>query len=281
MKFHFLLILFLITSVSSCKSSSKNISSAKNNRFNFEKDLLLVQFDCKTDVDDIHSVAALATLLSNSDYTKINYHAVAGTYGTQKGLYVPANDLFKMAFNSNWSDAHTNWKKALQEVKAKALNTLSSGGSIWIAEAGQSDFSAALVKELKQALPEHNLSKKIHVVQHSDWNEKVTSSESIPFLKAQIDYRKIPDGNTLDNGTPGFLSPDYREWKSKIRDKRLQRIWQYAIAIGNQYNGQEGRYNNEAINAGGLDFSDISEVCYILNISDLRDSEAFFELFGY
>ena len=37
-------------------------------RFDITKDLLLVHFDCKTDVDDVQSMAAFATLLSSSDY---------------------------------------------------------------------------------------------------------------------------------------------------------------------------------------------------------------------
>ena len=39
-------------------------------RFNPNKDLLLAHFDCKTDVDDLHSVAALITLLSQPDFKK-------------------------------------------------------------------------------------------------------------------------------------------------------------------------------------------------------------------
>jgi hypothetical protein len=47
--------------------------------FNLKKDLLLAQYDCKTDVDDLHSVAAFATILANPEFSGINYHAVAGT----------------------------------------------------------------------------------------------------------------------------------------------------------------------------------------------------------
>jgi hypothetical protein len=59
---------------------------SKKDGFNMEKDFLLAQFDCKTDVDDIHTMAALATLLSDSCFSTVNYHAVTGTYGIQKGL---------------------------------------------------------------------------------------------------------------------------------------------------------------------------------------------------
>ena len=57
-------------------------------------------------------------------------------------------------------------------------------------------------------------------------------------------------------------------------------IWQLAIDISNEYNGKEGRYNNAAIAAGGLDFSDLSEVCWILGLRDIKDTEHFFKLFA-
>jgi hypothetical protein len=57
-------------------------------KFNVEKDLYLAQFDSKTDVDDIHSIAGVKTILSDSRFSKVKYHAVAGAYGIQDGLYV-------------------------------------------------------------------------------------------------------------------------------------------------------------------------------------------------
>ncbi|RPD95954.1 hypothetical protein EGM88_10820 [Aureibaculum marinum] len=253
-------------------------SSAKD--FNLKKDLLLVHFDCKTDVDDLQTAAALATLMSNSKFSKIKYHAVAGTYGIQKGLYVPPNKLFKLAFGNNWTDANKNFKNAIKQVKMIAIKTLKDGGDIWIAEAGQSDFTAELIKAIRLELPQLNSKDRIHVVQHSDWNEKVTSKESLQFVKKHINYHKIADGNVVGNGTPGFRTPEYTYWKKNIKTKKLIKIWQLAIEISNKYNGKDGRYNNEAISAGGLDFSDLSEVCWILGIQDIKDTEQFFSSYA-
>ena len=248
--------------------------------FTIDKDLLLAQLDCKTDVDDLHTAAALATLLANERYDEINYHAVAGTYGIQEGLYVPGNELFEMAFDDNWSDAHTDLNKALYEVSAIVKETLKNNGDIWIADAGQSDFSAKLIRMLNNDMPEINTKERIHVVQHSDWNEEVTTPEDLAFVKANSDYHKIPDGNAVGNGTPGFRTPDFTEWKSYLSDPRLTEIWQLAVDIGNRYNGVDGRYLNEAVKAGGLDFSDLSEICWMLGLEDIRDTEEFFERFG-
>jgi hypothetical protein len=267
--------LFLLTPINAMGNQS-----LKEQSFDAEKDLLLVQFDCKTDVDDLQSAAALATLLSDARFSKIHYHAVAGTYGIQEGLYVPPNSLFRLAFGDNWTDAHENLADAVEKVKGIIKTTLANQGDIWIAEAGQSDFTARLIKAIQSDLHDIATSQRIHVVQHSDWNEKSTSPESLQFVKKNTDYQKIPDGNVVGNGTPGFRSPEYTQWKNKITDPELIAIWQLAIDLSNKYNGKEGRYNNEAISAGGLDFSDLSEVCWILQLQDIKDTEEFFNLFG-
>jgi hypothetical protein len=253
---------------------------SKKDTFNIEKDLLLVQFDCKTDVDDIHTMAALATLMFDSGFSGVNYHAVAGTYGTQKGLYVPPNDLLQLAFDNNWTDANENFELAVNKVKGLVITTFANQGDIWVADAGQSDFTAELVKAVKAELPEINSLQRIHVVQHSNWNEEVTSPERLQFVKSNTDYQKIPDGNVVGNGSPGFRSPDYTQLKDKITDPGIVKIWQLAMEIANKYNGKEGRYHNEAISAGGMDFSDLSEVCWILGLSDIKDTEHFFNLFS-
>ena len=65
------------------------------------RDLWLPQFDSKTDVDDLHSVAAVATLVRDPRFADVDYHAVAGAYGIQEGLYVPSPELFEKSFVEN------------------------------------------------------------------------------------------------------------------------------------------------------------------------------------
>lgn len=268
----------LVTSMVMSLSAEHNTIRQK---FNPDKDLLLVHFDCKTDVDDLHTVAALATLMSNKDFSEINYHAVAGTYGIQEGLYVPPNPLFELAFDENWTDAHENVDAAVAQVMNLVQKTLADNGDIWIADAGQSDFSAALVQVLQAEDPKIKTTKRIHIVQHSDWNEKVTAPEKLQFVKENTDYHKIPDGNSVGNGTPGFRDPGFNYWKEKVKDPQLTAIWELSTQISDHYNGKDGRYNNEAIAAGGLDFSDLSEVCYILGLEDIKDADEFFERYSF
>lgn len=248
--------------------------------FDLERDLLLAQFDCKTDVDDLHSVAALGTLLKDERFAQVNYHAVAGTYGIQEGLYVPPNELFEVTFKDHWSDAHTNREQALAEVSTLVSEVLKNGGKVWIAEGGQSDFSADLVRNIQKRMPDINTKEHFHIVQHSDWNEEVTGEENLAFAKANTTYHKIDDGNSGNNGTPLFRSETSVDWQSKLTNAQTIKSWNMAISIGNQYNGQEGRYENKAITQGGLDFSDHSEVIWIFGFEGMKDYDAFFNEFG-
>ena len=132
---------------------------------------------------------------------------------------------------------------------------------------------------MQQEEPALDLSQRIHIVQHSDWNEKVTSRESLAYVKATVAYHKIPDGNAVGNGTPGFRTPDFTDWKQRLKKDDIREIWELAISKGLAYNGVVGRYNNGAVAAGGVDFSDLSEVCWILGLEGIYNTQEFFK--GY
>jgi hypothetical protein len=269
-------LLFL---VSSCGSVNLTDSDYLG-KFNKVKDLYLAHFDLKTDVDDIHSAAAVATMLADERFVKVNYHAVTGTYGTQSGAYVPANELFDLAFGQNWSDAHSDFNKALDEVSSLAAKVINKSGKIWIAEGGQSDFSAALVREMYKSLPEADIKNSVHIVQHADWNEEVTTIENLEYVKNAASYHRIPDGNASGNGTPGFRSDQIIDWRQSIKDPHLISIWEKAIELANTYNGVDDRYLNESTMKGGLDFSDASETCWIFGFNNLVNSNEFFQEFS-
>jgi len=276
------LALILLSGALSCScSNEEHVEPTSFAKFQHDKDLYLAHFDSKTDVDDIHSVAAVATMLADPRFSEVNYHAVAGAYGIQDGLYVPANELFDLAFEEHWSDAHADFGKALGEVSGLAINTLKSEGAIWIADAGQSNFSAALTRSIQELLPEVDVKSHIHIVQHSEWNEGVTSPEDLAFTKEAASYHKIPDGNVVGNGTPGFRSDVAVNWQEHIIDARLTEVWETAIGIANTYNGADGRYLNESIRKGGLDFSDVAETAWIFGFDDLADANDFFQEFSY
>ena len=249
-------------------------------RFDPGQDLLLAHFDLKTDVDDVHSVAAVATLLADPAMAEVRCHAVAGAYGVQTGLYVPAEGLFDLVFDEAWSDAHADRDAALERVTRIAAETLDAGGTVWVAEAGQSDFTAAVVRRLAETVPADVIRSQVVVVQHADWNEEVTTPADLSYVRRATKYERIPDGNSVGNGTPGFRSEAPIDWQARITSPRLGKIWRRAIDITSRYNGAEGRYLNEAIAGGGLDFSDASEVAWVFGLEGLADAEAFFDRFA-
>lgn len=267
----FFLSLILITGVA---------SAATLGQFDRDKDLFLPQFDCKTDVDDLHSVAAVATMLRDERFAGVDYHAVAGTYGTQEGLYVPGSDLFDLAFGERWSDAHNEYDTALGTVADRVIEVLRNGGTVWAADGGQSDFTAAWLAKAEEALPEIDLKKRVHVVQHSDWNESVTSSEKLEYVKSTASYHKIPDGNATGNGTPGFWSDSPEHWSRALNHEEEGELWKLAKSIGEEFNGKDGRYDNPAVSKGGIDFSDTAETCWIFGFGELFDVASFFDTFS-
>jgi hypothetical protein len=50
--------------------------------------------------------------------------------------------------------------------------------------------------------------------------------------------------------------------------------------IANKYNGESGRYVNDAIKAGGMDLSDTAETCWIFGFQELFDVSQFFDRFN-
>ena len=271
--------ILIIAFLASCDSQGESEPDLLG-RFDRDKDLYLAHFDVKTDVDDVHAVAAVATMLADPRFSKIRYRAVAGTYGIQEGLYVPAERVFDLAFGDNWSDAHGDFDKALNEVRSLSIEALGDGGSIWIADGGQSDFSAALIRNIQKLMPEANVKDRVHVVQHADWNEEVTTPEDLAFVKESASYQKIPSGNAVGNGSPGFRSDTAVNWQEHVTDVRLTKTWTAAVEVANEYNGADGRYLNEAIQNGGLDFSDVAETAWIFGFGDLTDANDFFEEFS-
>jgi hypothetical protein len=254
-------------------------SNSAEKKFDMNKDLLLLNFDLKTDVDDVHTIAALDLILKSNQYKNLNYYAISGTYGMQGGGYVPANELFNLVFKHNWTDVHNYRQTSINKTIKKINKTLSLGGNIWMAEAGQSDFT----QEILEALCEYNISftkDQIIVVQHSEWNEKETSVDALNYVKQKTTYIKITDGNQTGNGTPGFNDPDYSTKTLENKNLLSSKTWTLANEISTKYNGINGRYNNKAISGGGADFSDLVEVAYILGIKSTATVAEFFSTFN-
>ena len=248
-------------------------------RFHPATDLFVANFDSKPDPDDLHSVAATAMMLRDPRFACVRHVATAGAYGRQAGAFIDAPKLFDLAFPGNWVDAHADRPAAVAALTARMLATLQAGGDIWVMEAGQSDVTAAVLANLRQRAPDIDTKRHVHVVQHSSWNESATVRSALDLVRSQTDYLKIPDGNTVGNGSPGFNTPDGSAWPALLSDPKSGATWVEARQRALTANATS-LYRNPGIAAGGLDFSDTAEAAYIFGFEGLRDVDAYVAAFA-
>lgn len=269
----------LVCTHTQAKSENALLGRTDLPKFSIKQDLLLLNYDLKTDVDDVHTVAAAYSIFKSERFRNVKRLAVSGTYGVQAGLYVRADSLFNLVYGVTWLDAHQSRLMSLRRTVDVIETTLSTKGRVWVAEAGQSDFTDDVIVELKRRNMDFNRSD-IVVVQHSEWNEGETSKMALGRVKSEATYVKIPDGNQAGNGSPGFNEATYKISDLMARDGLMGKVWLAANEISKKYNGVDGRYLNKTIDEGGLDFSDLSEVVWILNIEGVESPNRFFEVFS-
>lgn len=247
--------------------------------FNPKTDLLLANFDLKPDEDDVMAAAALATVLKHPDFENVKYYAVAGAYGDQNHIFITSgvpdyyNDLFGKE-NKYWTNAHADWNNSVIRVTDKITPILKSGGKVFVQEAGQSNFTFDVLHAvIKNGITLATLNKNVVIVQHSKYNEKNTTPTELTWLKNNTIYIKVDDGNTDDNGTPGFRSKDSK-WLDLAKSTNnpniaSREIWTLADAVCDEW---ESTWTNRFIKAGGVDFSDFVENWRIFELRDKADS---------
>lgn len=238
-------------------------SPAMIGRFDTSRDLLVANYDSKPDVDDLQAVAGLGSVLADPAFACVDYIATSGAYGMQGGKFLPAAKLFTLAFGNNWLDAHTDREATVAALAARMQPVIAAGGRVWVAEAGQSDVTAAAL----QLIP-REMWTSVHVVQHSYWNESQTSPAAIQTVVYNTRYHRVQDGNFPDNGSPAFNTEEGHHWNALLASERVGPIWAEAKRLSDLHN-PVAEYVNPAVEAGGLDFSDTVEVAYIFGFDDM------------
>ena len=242
--------------------------------FDPSRDLLVANYDSKPDVDDLHAVAGLGSVLKHPAYSCVDFIATAGAYGSQGGEFLPAAELFTLAFGDKWQDAHADREEAIATLAARMRATIAAGGRVWVAEAGQSDVTAAAVERLPKPMWTS-----VHVVQHSYWNESQSSAEAMQTVVYNTRYHRIQDGNFPDNGSPAFNTDDGSHWAKLLADPAIGPIWREAKRLSD-YHNPKAAYVNPAVAKGGLDFSDTVEIAYIFGFDDMAGVGDFVERFA-
>lgn len=228
-------------------------------------------------------------MLRHPEFARVRVYGVHNAYGKQRGVTHDSRTLMTMAFGGpegpeTWTDANTpdpsqrsnpgsKWAISTRRLADKAQATLISGGAVWVMEAGQSDITADWVAELiKRGVSEDLIKQKVHVVQHSKWNEDQASDGALKDVKLKTDYIKIDDGNH-NNNTPDYEThPNELPAHSVLREQAkgaanpntaTRGLWAEADRLIGDWSADYSR-----IGSGGLDFSDVVEAWWIFEPED-------------
>ncbi len=235
---------------------------------NLAKDLISLHYDHAPDRDDGHATVAGREMATKLGFTP---WVIGGAYGADNAdTYNSGSEaVMDATWGANgWVNADANWNAAVQATADRWQQTLVACGDIWIAEGGQADLSADVVRELKKRMPGLDTEARIHVVQHSDWNERMALDADLAYVKANTDYLKIPDGNDGGNGTADLNPGGYNgSFLTDALNGRHAAGWEAAFDY----------YNPKSI----LDFSDTVELLHIVDIDtdEVNDVEDFAQAF--
>jgi len=229
-------------------------------------DLLSLHYDHAPDKDDGHSAAADRTILESlhgTNWIRAHVVAVSGTYGLNKAMFNPkSNAIMDAAWKDcgGWIAADRDWEAAVDALCDRWGATLTAGGDVYVKEGGQSDITMAVVRRLRVALPQTDCRMRIHVVQHSDWNENTTTPAALAYVKTNTHYVRIPDANRYLNRKGGDTAFE----RAAIDQPVFGAVWKAAF----EYYSPKQR----------LDFSDTGELLHILGLGEL-DIDAFRQRF--
>jgi len=230
-------------------------------QFRPDRDLLSLHYDHAPDKDDGQSAAADRTLLESMfgpEWIRAHVVPVSGAYGKNRRDFNSDSDAVMDAVwndRGGWLAAHTGRDRAVAEMTARWQKTLAAGGDVWIKEGGQSDLTAEVVKKITQRLPEIDTKKRVHVVQHGNWNEEQTTDDALEYTKQYTHYVRIRDANAylnIHSGNAAFT-------RAAVSHPVFGPGWQAAF----KYYDPKQR----------LDFSDTGELMHILGLGELSIDE--------
>ena len=225
--------------------------------FDAKKDLLSLHYDHAPDKDDGHSAAADRTILESlysRAWIKRHVVPVSGAYGKNaKGFNAKSDAVMDAAWNDcgGWLAANTNREGVLAELAARWGAALKAGGDVWIKEGGQSDLTADVLKRINVKMPDLDTAARIHLVQHSNWNEEQTTDSALAYAKRHVHYIRIRDANAYLNVKGG--NKVFEE--AALRHPVFGPVWKAAFAYYSP--GQR------------LDFSDTGELMHILGLGEI------------
>lgn len=231
--------------------------------FNPELDFISLHYDHASDRDDGQSAVADRTILQSlfgKDWMRLHTIPVSGTCGIQCNTFVNKSKyVMNAVWGHRWLDARYNRLKTVKKLTNLWIKTLNAGGDIWVKEGGQADVTAMIVAKIKNKT-NFKTKKRIHVIQHSEWNENHATFKSLEYVKLNTDYIKIPDQNL-------YFQSFYNNNEfvtAALNDSTFGSLWRVAFDYLNP---------NDKV-----DFSDTGELIYILNLK-VKNIKAFRYMF--
>ena len=232
-------------------------SNGTKENFDPKSDIISLHYDHAPDRDDGHSAAADRTILEilqDRDWIRKHTIAVSGAYGKNKGKFNAKSDAVMDAVWKDcggWISAHRDWDGTVAELAVRWGAVLKTGGDVWVKEGGQSDITADVVRRLKKQLPGVDTTSRIHIVQHSNWNENQTGDQALAYGKKNTHYIRIRDANRYLNRKGGDAS--------FVKAAKGHPVFGPAWKAAFDYYNPEKR----------LDFSDTGELMHMLGLGEI------------
>ncbi|MDO6461430.1 hypothetical protein Q4485_12035 [Granulosicoccaceae sp. 1_MG-2023] len=228
-------------------------------------DFIALHYDNAPDPDDGHAAVAGRMVIAHFGLEEVT-GVVSGAYGAPVAhLYREDSEpVFYATWGEEgvaggWFNAHRQREVSLQNSADQWQSVLLAGGRVLVAEGGQSDYTADVMRELAERDSALDLSR-IWVFQHSygpkSFNESQATQADLSYVKAHATYVKVPDGNTQN------ASADLNERNDAVANRFLAsaqfgEAWSAAFTYLNPFTRK-------------FDASDTVELLYILGL-DSRD----------
>lgn len=225
-------------------------------------DVLALHYDVAPDLDDLHAIAAGCNV---TECFNINPCVVIGAVGiNRQNDYTTTRENKAIAvanaaygagnyLNTGGSIGSAQWDAAVASQAAKWLAAINAGNDVWLAEGGPSDFTHDVLLELLNlGVALTTINNRIHVVQHSTWNENETANADLSYVQNNTDYVKIDDGNNVNNTADLNDNSQLNQFRPWAENSACGAAWISAL------NGLDP--NNK------LDFSDVVELLHIMGI---------------
>ncbi len=225
-------------------------------------DLFVFQLDFAA-LDDGHAAVATAEALADHGVCAL---VVAGTAAVDaEGHSHEYTTVMNATYGNGWVDAaQNNRATAIGDMADEWVATTDSGGDIWVAEGGVSDFTAEVLREVQQRRPELDTKSRVHVVHHIGRNIDTTQPDDLALIVAATDFIQIDDGNS-NNGTADLYMPS-AGFEAATAQSTFSAGWAAAF---------------EAMPAAELDFSDTVTALYLLGVNkdQVATTDDFLRLF--